>query len=258
MKASIIRDRNFNTPYYSNPYGYNNKKGSGRISERPSSSRTKMRSSRAFNDNTKSILTPFVIDKAEKVDPKTNKIPINNDILMRSQSIREKNKFRENYARMKSTLVPRPSMSPKKFKDHNNSFDGGKSMASTLNSTFTTGFSSSMRSSDAFQNSLPKSFHNRNLGDNSSLARRYAKFKLKQNVPMYTFNGNDSPLLGNKAYKSTIHGNESAYQKIYDSARPVAHTNNRKYCSMTRFIKDLQDNRIFNRGKMSVYRGGFR
>lgn len=131
-------------------------------------------------------------------------------------------------------------------------------MGSTMNSTFTSGFDSTFKSSEGMSSTFTSSFYNYGYADRSDKSEpfnRYAKYKLKNTIPVYTFHGNDSPLLGNSSFKSKIHGNEEAYAKLYDSARPVAHTNSRKYCSMTRFIKNLQDNRIFNKGKMSVYRG---
>ena len=160
------------------------------------------------------------------------------------------------------------NVSPRKTIDHGRSVavDWNKSMASTMNSTFTAGLSSTMRPTttrhgDRGNKSVYAYSQKQMRPDSGKFVNRYAKFKLKPAIPVYTFHGEDSPLLSQNVTKtgtkSTIHGNESAYQRTYDSARPVAHTKGRKYCSMTRFVKNLQDNRIFDSGKMYVYRHGF-
>ena len=80
---------------------------------------------------------------------------------------------------------------------------------------------------------------------------------------MYDFTAGDTPWLNKSNMFTKYAGKEQNfkinymnYDKEFDSARPIAHTKARKFCSMTRFMKNLEDNRIFLKGKMSAYRGG--
>ena len=138
----------------------------------------------------------------------------------------------------------------------------------TMNSTFTSGFSSTMRSTDFSAmktNSSFKDTFSSSRGGKQTFARGYGKYKLKDTTPMYDFTGGDTPWVNKARVNNVILGqeqnfkvNHTIYDKEFDCARPIAHTKARKFCSMTRFIKSLEDNRIFQRWKMSAYRGTHR
>ena len=85
LKVSIFRDRNFKTPYYSNPYGYakhifqNKTLKSEPVSI--GSSPIKIGGNRAFNLNTKSILSPLATDSPLREKKMPVKIVLNEDLF---------------------------------------------------------------------------------------------------------------------------------------------------------------------------------
>lgn len=147
----------------------------------------------------------------------------------------------------------------------------GKSTATIqkqLATTFTSGFGLTMRSTGFSGTRTNTSFNgsfSASRGKKQPYVRGYGKYKLKDTTPMYDFTGGDTPWVNRSGVNNYILGqeqnfkvNHTTYDKEFDCARPVAHTKARKFCSMTRFIKDLEDNRIFQRWKMSAYRGTHR
>ena len=162
--------------------------------------------------------------------------------------------------------VTRPyRISPSKIShNHSYSMDLDSAITSKFNSTFTTGFSSS-----GFSTGMSKTTSKDSDQVGGVLKREYnkgyQKFKLNSTIPVYDFTGGDSPWLNNSKVNNKINGreqnfkiNHTIYDKVYDSARPVAHTKGRKFCSMTRFMKSLEDNRINQRWRMTTYRGSHR
>lgn len=158
--------------------------------------------------------------------------------------------------------------SPSKYERHNNSVDFSTTKGSTMNSTFSAGFNilgNSAGFSGTHGNGSQRDSMYNQRGEKISYARGYGKYKLKNSIPTYDFTGGDTPWVNKARVNNKISGqelnfkvNHGDYDKVFDSARPIAHTNARKFCSMTRFMKNLEDNRIFQRWKMSAYRGSHR
>ena len=223
----------------------------------------------AFNPDTKAIFSPLVSGNNQL---SKKKLSVNQKLQSMQNANKQANPWvgpaenqRSNLIRMKSAFR-RSDQKP--GIQHSQSIDLGSTKRSTLSSTFTSGFAST-RGSEGFKpgstkSSLKDTFYStRSLS--KSYTRRYGKYKMKQNVPTYDFTGGDSPWLNQSRVNNKIAGKEQNfkinymnYDTEFNSARPVAHTKGRKFCPITRYMKDLQDNRIFNRGKMATYRGDFK
>lgn len=121
---------------------------------------------------------------------------------------------------------------------HTNSIDFDGKFNRSMNSSFTSGFRST-GITDSTKNSSTISFNelNRTIGRSQpKYERRYGKYRMNVNVPLYDFAAGDSPLLNKSKLNTNFKGKEQnfkinlmKYEKEFDSARPIAHTKNRKY-----------------------------
>lgn len=268
LKVSLFRDRNFKTPYYSNPYGYGKNvfKSSHSQVEKVSiiDSPTKTGGNRAFNLNTKTIFSPLANESPIREKKIAAKLVVNESILEKTKHNRN-NLWLEAGKSSLSTIkdsVPRPfRVGPIKDRYHSHSVDMANTVPSKFNSTFTSGFGSTGLANNA-SNAFSKDADHNGSPTKKEFDRGYKKFKLSNVIPVYDFTGGNTPWINNVKVNNKINGkelnfkvNHSDYDKEFDSARPVAHTKGRKFCSMTRFMKSLEDNRIFQRWKMTTYRG---
>lgn len=269
LKANIMRDRNFKTPYYTNPYGY-----SKNVFDRSKVNQSQYRKvpinlkTNAFNPDTRSILSPLIDDSPVRAKKSPPSLPITQNMSPMKASHHNTvwvDKGKASFLRMKTTLRQSKGSVFDKRSDYSKSIDLGSTKASNLNSTFTSGFASTMNStgfkSDKTASSLRDTFYS-TRGENQSYTRRYGKYRLNQNISTYDFSGGDTPWTNKAGVNNKIAGKEQNFKINYmnygnefDSARPVAHTKAKKYCSMTRFAKNLVDSKIFQRGKMVTYRG---
>lgn len=100
LKVSVTRDRNFNTPYYSNPYGYSKnvfQKEKPKMEFNTSTnSPVKAGCNRAFNPDTKTIISPLASDSPLRSKSLVKNIAPNENILNRSKTLRQKNMWVEN------------------------------------------------------------------------------------------------------------------------------------------------------------------
>lgn len=277
LKSSVTRDRNFKTPYYSNPYGYGGTTFSQAILKSREASNanspSKKIATRAFNPDTKTILSPMAKESPVRAKPGPQKVEVNHRLVNHGQAVRQKPVWvdtgRASLMRMKTHSKKQLDNSPIKLNRHSQSIDLSSTQKSgTMNSTFTAGFSSTKGSSGFGAASSGGSFSDTfysSRGESPSYTRRYGKYRLKRDIPTYDFTGGDTPWVNKAGLNTKVNGQEQNfkinymnYDKEFNSARPVAHTKARKFCSMTRFMKNLEDNRIFQRWKMSAYRGNYR
>ena len=272
LKSNVIRDRNFNTPYYSNPYGYLKNVFSskpdapiGTISNSP----IKKDWNRAFNNNTKTIFSPLATHSSRLGKKLSDRFPEDNKLLSKTNTLRDQpwnNNGKMSSSRIKVTSSKPIRVNASKEHIHSQSVDMSSSVKNkTMNSTFTSGFASTMGSTGFKTSSSFKNSFYSTRGEKTAYTRGYGKYKLKETTPTYDFTGGDTPWINKVRVNNKILGqeqnfkiNHTIYDKEFDSARPIAHTKARKFCSMTRFIKDLEDNRIFQRWRMSAYRASHR
>lgn len=275
LKARITRDRNFKTPYFSNPYGYQSSVVDKTIAQGiqgiGNNSPVRMNSNSAFNSDTRSLISPFGGDSPVKAKRPVQNVSINMKLVNKSKNSGTKgpwsNAARSSLIRLKSKIPGKIHFSPKKKPRHSQSIDMGATKASGLNSTFTSGFNSTMASSDLMGRTLNSSFRDSSYSHrsgNSPYVRSYGKYKLKKTLPVYDFTGGDSPWINKSGVNNKVQGHEQNfkinymnYDKEFNSARPVAYSKGRKYCDMTRFMKNLEDNRINQKWKMAAYRSTF-
>lgn len=171
------------------------------------------------------------------------KIEINHKLLDKSKTLSKSSVWDQHdkpqLVNRRSSNINTIDNSPIKVPRHSQSIDLSSTQTSSLNKTFTTGFNSTGGSSGFGAGSTQSSFKNIGYGNrskNNSYTRRYGKYKLKQNIPLYDFTGGDSPWLNKAGVNNLINGKEQNfkinymnYDKEFNSARPVAHTNNRKF-----------------------------
>lgn len=214
-------------------------------------------SSNAFNPHTKAIITPFVDESPTKVRVSPKKLEINKRLLNHSMTVRRGSEWQQ---RERSNLIRMKSAYRRKSPAQTQSIDLGASK-SNLQTTYTSGFYTTQASSGFAPTNTAESFNTTSRGG-SKYTRRYGKYKMS-NMPTYDFTGGDTPWLNKVGVNTKVKGTEqnfkithTTYDREFDSARPIAYSKGRKYCSMTRFMKNLEDNRIFQRGKMSAYRPG--
>lgn len=121
LKVSVFRDRNFKTPYYSNPYIYSHKKSHSVHIAKPidAAVEAKPRSgSRLATNNTKSIITPFVNEKVERAYSKHTQIELSKKLMQKSHTLREKTpnsaNYKGSYLKMKSIYASPSHVSPRR------------------------------------------------------------------------------------------------------------------------------------------------
>ena len=273
LKANIVRDRNFKTPYYTNPYGYaknvfdRSKVNQSQFRQMPVNLKTN-----AFNPDTRSILSPLIDDSPSKARVSPQSVGINKKLLASTQRSNSNSVWAEkekaSFLRRNTTLKhKRGSINAPKV-DYSKSIDLGSTKSSNFNKTFSSGFASTMNSTGfkdfSTANSLKDTFFNTS-GEIKNNQRHYGKYRLNKNISIYDYSGGDSPWVNKSGVNIKIRGKEQNFKINYmnygnefNSARPVAHTKAKKYCSMTRFAKNLQDNYIFQRGKMVTFRGNYK
>jgi hypothetical protein len=269
LKANIMRDRNFKTPYYTNPYGYSkNAFDRSKVSQSQFRKVSTNLKTNAFNPDTRSILSPLIDDSPIRAKKSPPSLAINQNISPQKNSHHNTvwvDKGKASFLRMKTTLRQSKGPGFALKSGHNKSIDLGSTKSSNFNQTFTSGFASTMNStgfkSDATASSIKDTFYS-TRGENKNYVRRYGKYRINQNISTYDFSGGDTPWTNKSGVNNKIAGQEQNFKINYmnygnefNSARPVAHTKAKKYCSMTRFAKNLVDSKIFQRGKMVTYRG---
>jgi len=223
----------------------------------------------AFNPDTRKMFSPLM--DSSPVKAKVNQH--NKECEKSYRSFMSKSSYGKPWGSKRAISASRKSSirsfanQIKRQNKFNQSIDLGTTKSSNFNSSFTSGFHSTQRSTalGSTKTDSSKGTFYSSIGLNKSFTRVNGYKRVNKKIPSYDFTGGDSPWINKAGIYNKIQGKEQNfkiniknYEKEFDSARPTAHTKARKYSDMTRFFKNLEDNRIFRKWKMSAYRGNFR
>ncbi len=215
----------------------------------------------AFNPDTRKIFSPVVDSSPVKVKA-THKIDLNKSYQKYIKRSSYKNAWKDIKASMmgdsmKTKSNPSQIRLSKKF---NKSVDLGSTMTSDFNRTFSSGFGSTFKSTGLGSgNSLSASgtfCSSKRL--NKSFQRVNGYKRVNRKVPSYDFTGKNSTWMNKQGVIDKSHKRDLSYSKILGNPKPCAHKNGRKFSPMTTFYKNLEDNRVFSKWKMSAFRGNYK
>jgi hypothetical protein len=256
LKANIMRDRNFKTPYFTNPYGYaKNAFDRSKVNQTEGRKGPVRMSTNAFNPDTRQILSPLNDDSPSKAPISPQRVGINKKLLSSARTANHNsvwaNKEKASLLQMKTSYAQNMNSINGAKTINNPSIDIGSARSLSFNKTYSSGFASTMNStgfrSNDTSNILKKSMYG-TRGVNKNYARRYAKYK-HNNTAVHDKSGGDTPSINKIGNHNKTPGREqnfkinyTNYGNEFDGVRPVPHSKSKKYCSMTRFVKSLHAN----------------
>jgi hypothetical protein len=256
LKANIMRDRNFNTPYFTNPYGYaKNAFDRSKVNQIEGRKGPARMSTDAFNPDTRKIFSPLDDDSPSKAPRSPEKVGINKKLLSSARTANHNsvwaNKEKASLLQMKTSYGQNMNSINGAKTINNPSNDIGSVRSLSFNKTYSSGFNSTMNSTgfkgDETSNILRKSMYN-TRGVSQNYGRRYAKYK-HNNTAVHDKSGGDALSINKIGIHNKTPGREqnfkinyTNYGNEFDGARPVPHSKSKKYCSMTRFVKSLHAN----------------
>lgn len=209
--------------------------------------------SNAFNHDTRRLISPVLDTSPVRISSKKS---TKGEISKSYQKFRN-TRYSDFSAGRRSPLLSNKLSIPNKVrlsKKFSQSIDLRTTQSTDMGKTHTSGFGSTQRSTaygTGSSFSLGGSFYS-SKGYNQNFTKVGGYKRVNKNIPFYDFVGKNSTWMNKQGVFDKIARREN--ERLLGKPKPSAQGNGRKYSPMTAYFKNLEDNRVFKKGKMNAYR----